>query len=291
MVYVSNDTDMFDKSKCTEEYIDISHQIKIINTRYEKLNHNLKFRNILFSILFCTFFVGIIFAVFISISNSSTVLDGGPFITQSLIGDSIGTWASWNFLDSEDTLHVHIINQANLSEQKMEIVKNTILSEDTIEINDLQIHKGTSDTSTKFYVGWYGAIKELTSVELKNTLPITFHVHESTIYDGDIVITLSNTKNTEGYSGYTRSIIDESQNQILKSFITIYEVNKLESKDLDLITKHEMGHALGLKHSTDPEDLMYEQMTTSLPFISTCDVNALKSLYKDEPLSEFLCEK
>ena len=54
--------------------------------------------------------------------------------------------------------------------------------------------------------------------------------------------------------------------------------------------RHEFGHALGLAHSTAPEDLMFPTITTSIPFISECDVDAITSLYNGNRQSEVMCE-
>ena len=51
-----------------------------------------------------------------------------------------------------------------------------------------------------------------------------------------------------------------------------------------------MGHALGLAHSTAPEDLMAPKMQTEYPFISPCDVDAIISLYDGQSSSQVVCQ-
>ena len=97
--------------------------------------------------------------------------------------------------------------------------------------------------------------------------------------------------NGDGYSGYTKSIVDDAQNQILKSEITIYEVDKLSKAQFETILRHELGHALGLAHSTATEDLMYPTITTDYPYISDCDVDAIVWLYDGGESSKVVCEK
>ena len=92
-----------------------------------------------------------------------------------------------------------------------------------------------------------------------------------------------------GFSGYTRSVLDNGE--ILKSYITIYNVDELEASELATILRHEFGHALGLGHSTDPEDLMAPTILTDFPYISECNVDAMVLLYDGNESSQAVCEK
>ena len=57
-----------------------------------------------------------------------------------------------------------------------------------------------------------------------------------------------------GYTGYTKSVVDG--NEILKSFITIYDVNNLSEEELGTILRHEFGHALRLNSNEKFNNLM-----------------------------------
>ena len=106
-----------------------------------------------------------------------------------------------------------------------------------------------------------------------------FHVHKTNIENGNAIIKLDKFKNADGHTGFAKLIIDEDQNQILKSTITIYESNNLTDEKLATIVRHEMDHALELAHSTAPEDLMHSTIQTEYPYISECDVDAIVGLY------------
>lgn len=211
------------------------------------------------------------------------------YLIQNLRGDTIDTVSSWKLGEGE-SLYVNIINSANIPEDNLERVKNAIFSEDVIDIDNFLLHKGPAGTYSTYYLGWQGALKSAAKSETKLVIPTKFDIVESSSGMGDISITLTSLKDTDGYSGFTKSIADESENQILKSQITIYEADKLTGNQIDAILRHEMGHALGLAHSTAPEDLMAPKMQTEYPFISPCDVDAIISLYDGQSSSQVVCQ-
>ena len=209
------------------------------------------------------------------------------YLIENLRGDTIDTGSSWKLGEGE-SLYVNIINSANISEDNLERVKNAILSEDIIDIDNSFLHKGPAGTYSTYYMGWQGALKSAAKSETKFVIPTKFEIVESSSGMGDISITLTGLMDTDGYSGFTKSIADE--NQILKSQITIYEADKLTGNQISAILRHEMGHALGLAHSTAPEDLMAPQMQTEYPFISPCDVDAIISLYDGQSSRQVVCQ-
>ena len=57
------------------------------------------------------------------------------------------------------------------------------------------------------------------------------------------------------------------------------------------IVRHEFGHAMGLAHSTAPEDLMHATIETDYPYVSPCDINAVTALYDGSDSSQVICTK
>lgn len=211
------------------------------------------------------------------------------YVTENLKGDTIDTWKSWNIVPGT-TLTVNIVNSALLDNEKIQIIKETITSSETLIIDDSLTHKGPKGTSSTYYLGWSGSLNDAAELySTKYPIPNSFDIIESGRGEGDIIINLSNLKDGDGYAGYTKSIVDG--NEILKSHITIFDVQNLSESQLSTIALHEMGHALGLGHSTAPEDLMYPVIETNFPYISECDVSAIVALYNGEIEGEVVCEK
>lgn len=210
------------------------------------------------------------------------------FIIENLRGDKVSTFMRWKLLP-QDTLVVNIINSELASSEQIQIIKNTITSTELLNIDDSLQHKGPQGVSSTYYDGWQGALDYLSLKNTKYNIPKKIDVIESKNGEGQVIITLSNAMDADGYSGYTKSVVD--QNQILKSTITIYNMDELSSSQIETITRHEFGHALGLAHSTAPEDLMYPTIQSNYPYISQCDIDAIIALYDGKESSDVICQK
>ncbi len=226
------------------------------------------------------------YADVIQTSSADSGMDTKYFI-QNLRGDTVSTMLHWNLMENE-RLVVNIVDSADISQDKFDAVKNAILSEETIQIDDLLNHKGLTGQSL-YYLGWAGALKHASEDTTRFYIPTEFVILESTKGEGDITINLVSYADSDGYSGHTKSITEN--NQILKSHITIYDIDSLSSEQLATITRHEFGHALGLAHSTAPEDLMAPQIMTPYPYISECNLDAIKALYDGKSSSQTICKK
>ena len=210
------------------------------------------------------------------------------YLIQNLKGDTVDTWISWRLPDGR-VINVNIINKADVSDEAINAIKESILSTQGIEIDDSLLHKGPQGSSSTYYKGWAGALEKATVRPTEFYIPTEFKVTNSNSQAGDVVITLVKEKDPDGYSGFTQSITDN--NQILKSSITIYEADKITKEQMGVIIRHEFGHAIGLAHSTAPEDLMAPIIKTGYPYISDCDINAIQALYDGKKTSQVVCEK
>mgnify|MGYP000049544539 CR=1 FL=1 len=209
------------------------------------------------------------------------------YLVQNLRGDTLKTWFPWMITGSQ-TLHVNILDNNLATQEKIDVIKEAIASEETIEIDNSFTHKGPKGTTSTYYKGWIGALQKAAQQNTELYIPINFEFSNSKRPIGDITIELSSLSDPEGYSGYTKSIVD--QGEILKSHIIIYDVNAISNEQLSSMMKHEFGHALGLAHSSAPDDLMYPVIKTEFPYISECMIDAIAGLYDGKKTSEVECQ-
>lgn len=265
-------------------------------TREERKNQKLEKKHVMIlagaAIVVAVISIGYSLLIVDLVGQEYRVTDLGEvrsgYVIQNLRGDTIDTWLSWRLVDG-NTITVNLIDAQKYPEM-LEIARKVILSEESIEIDNSLLHKGLKGTTSTYYVGWAGALASASTTPTTFFIPHKLNLIESPRGEGEITIRLTNMKNGDGYSGYTKSIADDAQNQILKSEITIFEVDKLSKVQFETILRHELGHAFGLAHSTALEDLMYPTIETNYPYISDCDIDAIVLLYDGGKKSEVICE-
>ncbi len=227
----------------------------------------------------------------VAISQLKSDETGIPFktryVVENLRGDTVDTWKFWK-IDAESTLVVNIANSGMVDEHKIKSIKDAILSTDKISMDDSITHKGLGTSST-YFVGWKGALEESSMIKTKYAIPTKLKIIESESGTGNIIIKLSTLKDQDGYSGFTKSTVDGDE--ILKSQIVIYDVDGLSDEGLAAIVRHEFGHAIGLGHSTAPEDLMAPTINMQTPYISECDTDAISQLYDGVTMDKTTCMK
>lgn len=201
------------------------------------------------------------------------------YLIENLKGEKIDTWTAWN-LPPGDTFHITVLASPEVTPEKLKIIQDVIFSNETVTNGD-----------TKYYKGWQEALIDVSKQGHQLTIPLHFDVNEDSSGSGNIVIKLSPLESADGYTGYTKSIADAANHQILKAEITIYNVNNINNDELSTIVRHELGHGFGLGHSDERNDLMFSLVQTVPPYeyISECDVEAMAGLYNGNQKSHVTC--
>lgn len=194
----------------------------------------------------------------------------------------------WN-IDEDDILYVNIMNGEKYP-IKAKLIRETILSDKKFMIPQEVFNKGEEGMMT-FYLGWVGALEHASKVPTEFYIPKNLKVIEESNGAGEIIIILSKSEHERDIAGFITNTIIADRNEIIKSVITIYNVDGISDNKLQAVARHEMGHAFGLAHSNDPDDLMYAVLETALPYISQCDTNAITLLYNGLVESKVLCVK
>jgi hypothetical protein len=262
----------------------LNETVQLQDTLHQKTN-----RNLYFIIGFLTVLTTIILSsVILGFEDQTPSTFSSSFLIQNLRGDTIDTWISWKIVEG-DPFHIHVVDSPYATEKRLSAIMDVIMSTEEIEIADSLLHKGSSGKSSTYYTGWSGALNSIDGVT-ESSIPKNLHSHVNDNGEGHIMIKLSNLSNADGYSGYTTSIVDQEQHQILKSTITIFNIESLSTEELKTILRHELGHGFGLAHSTAPEDLMYPVIATNYPYISECDLDAITLLYDGGQQSLVICK-
>lgn len=259
------------------------------NPRVSKIKHQKSILVLQIGILifFGGYFTGLPYS---SGENEETLNPIGLFnsvhTVENLRGDSISLSKNWK-ISQGSTLSVNILNPVSISDETISIIKETVLSKEKINLEDSLLHKGPKNSFSNYYIGWAGALENISDTKIP--VPKNFEVLNSQKSNGDIVVILSNIKDRSGNTGYTKTILEGDE--IVKAFITIYDIDSLSNTQVATIMRHEFGHALGLGHSTAPEDLMAPTIDMTYPYISDCNVNAVTDLYNGNSDGTTICEK
>ena len=205
------------------------------------------------------------------------VLQSGRYLMENLDGMQVATDVFWKIKPGEP-LRVHIVNSDLVSEDKIDTIKEAILSEETVEIPNSELGKEPADLVATYYVGWRGALQEASQEQTAFSVPTDFQISESDKTLGDVSIILSNQQQNDRSTSSTKLIVDENENQLLKAHITIFDVKNLRNYDFEDIVRHEFAHAMGLKHQNQVNINLHEGHA----YISQCNVDNIVKLYNED---------
>lgn len=187
------------------------------------------------------------------------------FVPLEVWAEDEGQWdelRAWNEV-KDNKIPVLILRDAKVSEKQVDIVEYVI--------NAKKVNSGRT-----LFLGWNEGIKEVSkSFGVKiPTLQVQYKLDSS---EAVIIYLMDKTSNDE-HDGYTNLFYDQN-GKIKKVFIKIYNVDELSNKQLKLIIRHELGHALGLGHTNSKNDLMQSIIDMNYNAISLLDLQALAHIY------------
>src|SRR5579885_2941910 len=126
---------------------------KVLSVLLKELRKNKVIRNV-------TIITALGLAMFIFISYIPSDLqfyhnpDNTPLKTQYLIqnlkDNKIDTWKPWHLVENQ-VLNVNIVNADNAPKEKIDAIKNAILSEESVKIDNSLLDKGPVGTTSTYY--------------------------------------------------------------------------------------------------------------------------------------------
>lgn len=144
---------------------------------------------------------------------------------------------------------------------------------------------GSIPSESKF-TGWHILFHAIVEAEGKEPTHLILTDKNNAV----ITIKLTNDQSLSGKMGVTILHINSATKEIISADITIYQADKLyEEGFLRKVLIHEIGHALGLGHSTSDSDIMHATIpvgNSTIYDLNGCEFASVRELYLKHKVSE-----
>ncbi|MHA7734657.1 matrixin family metalloprotease [Nitrosopumilus sp. S6] len=174
---------------------------------------------------------------------------------------SVSYGSEWNYLMSwnVDSINVVIESDFDVDDSKIDVIKSVIDSPTQ--------HDGG-------FFGWNNAISFIS--EKTNTEIPQLHIVDEKV-ESDVMIFLTQNSGPDNTSGFTK--YKTNNDSIEHVFVILYDIDSMEQNELEMVARHELGHAIGLGHTTNPFDMMFPVIDEQFSMISMFDLDALSQIY------------
>lgn len=110
----------------------------------------------------------------------------------------------------------------------------------------------------------------------------------------NIKVVLTDAMQQDNKPGKTRLLADKATGEIVQAEVYVYSADKLfEQGMLEYVVAHELGHALGLSHSTDPQSMMYPLIELQdgrvVNHLGSCETEGISALYLESRIGSETC--